>query len=376
MTLEQRVEKPRRRAFPLLAKRLLLSLSSVLFALLVLECVFRLVHTDDLYPPPRKDVFIPLPGCPLTYVDFGFVPLARIRSTYPDNPRGYFDGGNAIDHDFNTAGWRDTEHAEKKPQGTYRILGLGDSFLFGQGVRFEDICLTRLARRLAARSPPGSTVEAINTGVFGFNTANERSLLRERGRAYDPDLVIVHFVPNDVERQLVLSSERPQVNFWIQHLPTSMEPDWLSQHSKLWGWARQRYLSHTQAQGYIESSLANYAASSAKWEFCRAALTEIKQICEREDCRLLIVIFPFFYDLDDDYPFQPIHDDVIAHCTQTGMHVLDLLEHFRGCEGPELWVHRVDPHPNEIAHRIAAEAMLEYFEEHASEFPGLPLGGR
>jgi len=364
----------RRRAVPLLVKRLLLSLGAILLALLVLEGVFRLAGTDDPYPPPRSDVVIPLPGCTGKTVRFGFIPLARIRSTYPDNPRGYFDAGNAIDHDFNSVGWRDTEHAERKPKDTYRILGLGDSYLYGQGVRFEDVCLTRLARRLAATSPRGIQVEAINAGMSGYNTADERDLLLERGLAYNPDLVIVHFVPNDVERHLLLFSEKPQVEFWVQYLSTYMEADRLSEYSMFWGWARQRYLRKTQAQAYIETSLANYAEDSAKWEFCREALTDMKRTCDRWGFKLLIVIFPFLCDLGDDYPFRPIHDQVSAHARQIGTHVLDLREHFRRREAPELWVHRVDPHPNEIAHGLAADAILDYLEEHASEFPGLPLG--
>jgi hypothetical protein len=364
-----------RRAVPLLAKRLLLSLGSVFFALLVLECALRLAGTDP-YPPPRSDVVIPLRGCRGKAVRLGFIPLARIRSTYPDNPRGYFDAGNTIDHDFNSVGWRDTEHAEEKPKNTYRILGLGDSYLYGQGVRFEDICLTRLARRLTAASTRGIKTEAINAGLSGYNTANERDLLLQRGLAYDPDLVIVHFVPNDVERNLLLFSDKAQVEFWVQYLSTYMEPDRLSKYSTLWGWARQRYLRHTRAQAYIEESLTNYAKDGAKWGFCREALTDIRRTCDRWGLKLLIVIFPFLCDLGDDYPFRSIHEQVDVHCRQTGTHVLDLLEHFRGRDGAELWVHRVDPHPNEIAHWLAADAILDYLEEHASEFPGLPLATR
>ena len=137
-----------------MVKRLLLSLCSTLLVLMVLEIVARLVCEDDLYPPPREDVASPLPGCRGQPVPFGFIPLARIRSVYPDDPRGYFDEGNVIDHDFNRAGWRDTEHTLAKPPNTYRILGLGDSYLFGQGVRFEDICLARRSLRPTLRRCP------------------------------------------------------------------------------------------------------------------------------------------------------------------------------------------------------------------------------
>jgi lysophospholipase L1-like esterase len=358
----------------LLVKRLLLSLCSTLLVLMVLEIVARLVCEDDLYPPPREDVASPLPGCRGQHVPFGFIPLARISSVYPDDPRGYFDEGNVINHDFNSAGWRDREHTLAKPPNTYRILGLGDSYLYGQGVRFEDICLTRLGGRMAAEGRPGISIEAINAGLSGMNTANERDLLLERGLRYDPDLVIVHFVLNDVEPKLMLFSERPQVEFWIQYLSTYQEPDWLSEYSTLWGWARQRYLLLTRSNAYIDSCLENYFEDGSKWEFCRDALSDITRICRERDIGLLVVIFPFLCDLDDDYPFRRIHDQVSTHCDSTGVQVLDLFETFRGRDAQDLWVHRVDPHPNETAHRLAAEAIFDFLEEQASHFPGLPLG--
>ena len=36
----------------------------------------------------------------------------------------------------------------------------------------------------------------------------------------------------------------------------------------------------------------------------------------------------------------------------------ELLETFRGRRSAELWVHPVDHHPNEVAHRLAAEALV------------------
>jgi hypothetical protein len=42
------------------------------------------------------------------------------------------------------------------------------------------------------------------------------------------------------------------------------------------------------------------------------------------------------------------------------MHVLDLLPSFGEHEGPELWVHPSNQHPNEIGHQIAGEALWRF----------------
>ena len=72
------------------------------------------------------------------------------------------------------------------------------------------------------------------------------------------------------------------------------------------------------------------------------------------------MIFPFFHELDGEYPFQVIHDVVQAYCVSAGIPVLDLRDRYSRYRGPELWVHETDQHPNEIAHEIAAGATTEY----------------
>ena len=42
------------------------------------------------------------------------------------------------------------------------------------------------------------------------------------------------------------------------------------------------------------------------------------------------------------------------------MYVLDLQPAFAGHDGPELWVHPTNQHPNEIGHRIAGTALYEF----------------
>jgi hypothetical protein len=43
--------------------------------------------------------------------------------------------------------------------------------------------------------------------------------------------------------------------------------------------------------------------------------------------------------------------------------VLDLFDAFRGRDGPSLWVHPTNQHPNEEAHAIAAEALGRFLRE-------------
>ncbi|HZN39604.1 MAG TPA: SGNH/GDSL hydrolase family protein [Planctomycetota bacterium] len=111
---------------------------------------------------------------------------------------------------INADGFRGPARPKTKPERGYRIVGLGDSVLFGWGVPFEDCGLYRL-EQLVQRALPESVVEAIDTAVPGYNTAMEAQVLRDKGLAYSPDLVIVDFVGNDFDLPNYLWE---QPNYW------------------------------------------------------------------------------------------------------------------------------------------------------------------
>ena len=201
-------------------KKLGIALVSLALSLLVVELTFRAAGVRIEYYGPRVDRLMTREGFTKRIDDYGHVPFSTVRSTYSDK---------TINHVHNSVGWRDVEHDQKKPAGTRRILGLGDSYLWGQGVQREDICLTRLGEMLDA--------ETINTAMSNRDTVHERNVLVHRGLAYDPDRVIVHFVPNDVD-PAVQRYGSPRIDFYDNYTAHLQSRDRLSRWS--WAWARAR----------------------------------------------------------------------------------------------------------------------------------------
>jgi len=113
-------------------------------------------------------------------------------------------GRSATDeYDFefrhNRRGFRDEDHILTKPAGVFRILGLGDSFTYGAGADYEETYLRRLEKRLnQGRHGGATTCEVIKCGIPRFFPEPERILLEHEGLEYDPDLILVAFVPNDI----------------------------------------------------------------------------------------------------------------------------------------------------------------------------------
>ena len=126
-------------------------------------------------------------GGPLTRRDAELGWTLRPDVAWPDAPASWENGLST-----NAAGFRDAPHAEEKAPGAYRVVVLGDSFVFGSGVPQDAI----LTRRLAARLGPG--FEIVNLGVPGYGTDQELLTLRRWGRKLSPDLVLLGFFWNDL----------------------------------------------------------------------------------------------------------------------------------------------------------------------------------
>jgi lysophospholipase L1-like esterase len=110
----------------------------------------------------------------------------------------------------NSQGLRERELGPKAP-GTFRVLVLGDSFVFGQGVDAE-LAFPRLLESELAKYRPDIKTQVINAGVPGYGTDQEFALLQELGWSYSPDLVIVNmFAGNDVNDNLIGGKERRSV---------------------------------------------------------------------------------------------------------------------------------------------------------------------
>ncbi len=102
----------------------------------------------------------------------------------PESPR------NGLVFATNSHGQRDVERSLQKSGP--RILLLGDSVVQGIRTPLEQTISRQLERLLSLQG-----VEVLNFGVSGYNTRAEAELFAVRGRAFDPDLVLLLFVSND-----------------------------------------------------------------------------------------------------------------------------------------------------------------------------------
>lgn len=300
-------------------------------------------------------------------VDMGeYVPGTVFRTVYDSNPRGYFDPDNGVLSEINSLGLRGPEVSEQKTTGTFRILGIGDSFTYGAGVRDEDTFLRRLERSLNAKG--AGPVEVLNAGVEGYNTRDEIITLEHRWLALAPDLILIGFYLNDCYSDFTFLNRGEVQGIYRP------KPPGLAQVSYLWDYIQHSWAVYRESRDIRKNYYGSLTFANAKeflenpgdkkvdWGASRQALARAAEISKETGIPVAVVIFPEIHDLDDSYPFRAVHEYVAETCRSVGLPVLDLFEAFRGRKDSELWVHPADHHPNEIGHAIAAEAIERFLQ--------------
>ena len=113
------------------------------------------------------------------------------RASEPDVPYtlnpgfdGWVKGARVT---INSLGLRDSEWVPGRRTDKRRILTLGTSVTFGEGVPIEQTFSRQMARMLEIEGIP---VEPLNFGVEGFVLGASQALLEVRGLAFYPDVVV------------------------------------------------------------------------------------------------------------------------------------------------------------------------------------------
>ena len=94
----------------------------------------------------------------------------------------------------NEHGFRGDDWPVAKGSSTLRVVGIGDSVMFGWGVDGAATYMTRLERMLQI---PGKTVEVLNCAVPGYNTSQEVATLEQRCLRFEPDVILIGYCTND-----------------------------------------------------------------------------------------------------------------------------------------------------------------------------------
>jgi lysophospholipase L1-like esterase len=271
-----------------------------------------------------------------------------------------------LDYDRNIYNLRGPAYDYDKPEGTRRVLVLGDSFTFGLGVQDDDATFARILERelTASAIGDGGPVEVLNGGIIGSLTDLWVELWDAAKDPFAPDVVLIVFFLRDG----TLATSIPAFFDDIRDEVAERNAESiLYQSSYAYRTLRDARDGAAIRANYTAEFQAAYfgdESQTAEWVRARANLRRLHADARARSVPFGFAVFPVLAGLrGDDYPFQGICDLLADFASDEGMAVHALLPDFRGLAGPDLWVSALDQHPNEEAHRIAARSLLPFVAE-------------
>ena len=278
--------------------------------------------------------------------------------------RGRFLGAEVS---INSLGMRDGEREPVKRPGTFRIVGLGDSLMFGWGVRQEETFLALLEEQLNAHFS-GRRFEVWNLAVPGYNSVQEAETFVVKADAIGPDLVIVNWVGNDMDLPTFLA-ERPDV--WS--LRKSFLLELVRRRWKAWRRKRLSSFGLIPVEFDKHSFLPKLRAEEVPERYrpllgtdnMLQALDRLAGLARKHGIRP-VVLFDWNSPQADPARAEshdPSRTAVKRWCAERGYLVIDteervlryLQEHH--LDTSALWLSSSDPHPSVLRHRLIAEEL-------------------
>ncbi len=238
---------------------------------------------------------------------------------------------------INAKGVRGPEVDYRRTPGTRRVLYLGDSVTFGYRLAsykssypYQVESILEQTRRIE--------VETINAGVGGYSPWQYLRYLESEGVQYEPDLVVVGFVLNDVTEKLNLK------RFGGTGVGRQLSQSYFSLHERLkhnsgiYGTmvriaTRLRLGGDPQAAAtaHEQMQVEDLARSPQRddvrkaWGLTIESLTRIANFCKDKNLPLVIVAFPYTFQFEDPAGLSAPQETLATFARNRGIPCLDLL---------------------------------------------------
>ena len=327
-------------------KKLAFSLGAMVglgFALLIVgELGWRLAYgiPITLFPselPPATTTGAIAPAEDGGVTDFGSIHYYEIfhESENPIlgyEPRPGFSRGAVT---INTHGMREREIPREKPTGIRRVAVLGDSIVWGHGIRIDETLPRQLEGMLNAEDRVRDRWEVLNFGVSGYSLQQEVELYESKASAFSPDVVVLVLSVND-------------------HLYSSVEGDFFDQRAS--GLLQRSFLLERLGLG-LDMALHRWAGIPVER---LERLVDVERHLQRireltEGLGLLVVVMPALQRLDS-YPREHL-EIMLGPARALGIPAVTPLDALAERRAEAIGVDHI--HPSRLGNAVAARATLD-----------------
>lgn len=257
------------------------------------------------------------------------------------------------------------EFPKTKNAHTVRIAGVGDSVMSSFGVTAKDTYLSVLDELLNNTYQNTPTVEILNFAVPGYNTAIELNVIKQKILPYQPDMIILGYVANDIDLPNFVRTRIKSTSYLayaIQKIASTFQPNTPSQvlgietdiHNSPWDETARGFLNNP------DKIPQEYAYMVGLENFFKL-MQEIADITINR--HIPVVVLANYLD----------RYEIKSKLTTMGFHVFDVWASSEKLMIDQniLYEQAVldypgDQHLNNVGHRIWGETLYSYL--HSSEF--------
>lgn len=239
---------------------------------------------------------------------------------------------------INDYGHHDDDFPRKKLHDEFRGIILGDSIAMGHGVTREETFSTQLEALLAASRTKYNRFQIINTGVQGYSTFQEYHML-ERSLIFEPRFIAIGFCMNDVTEPFVVNRNFGGVG--VDYHGVMQTSNFLAGYlvnETGYGRLLQKWRSRTRSKAveqrwsihsikYLASHPTSDPETADLWSATLTHLQSIYDIAKRNNIEVVLLIFPYTFQLMDD-GFKIPQRVLIDHARQAGATVMDFTQIF------------------------------------------------
>ncbi len=320
----------------------------------------------------------------------------RINPTFlfPDQSYNRWRGkphDQVLGFTLNSRGFKDREYPLEKPDGSYRIIAIGDSFNFGI-VPHQYNYLTVLEEKLTQQN---QQIELINMGIPGMGPRDYLSLLLNEGLEFQPDMLLLSFyIGNDfMDNQFKANERRWEISYVASFLRSLIKLQ--TEYEGLGADPNLVYIDDAPTrtdESYLKDTrnksnmfVRNPADDIFKGYFQDAMndLLKIQAICDYRNIKLVVVIIPDEVQVDQNLQativemFDPNDPDKLDFRLPNRMlheafennniEYIDLMDEFIAASSQTRLYKPNDTHWNIAGNQFAAEVLFQKIYERYSQ---------
>lgn len=277
---------------------------------------------------------------------------SRVMNTgygfYINRPGDKYTMRRGVAIHINREGFRGKDFSVDKPDNTIRVLCVGDSMVFGWDAP-ENSIFSVVLQKMARND--GFPCEVINASACSWNTVMEYDFLDHRGKLYDPDVLLLLVVGNDL---LTPKNSPRRRSSQFEHI---LKGNTGIRHSYL-----VRACLHFENKFLAGSDfLREHERNPKISDENIAAMREIISLCKTQNIRPLIFLG---VTGDGSSPFDQMYCRLYSdELKQQGVVAHKCEVHFSG----RFRISLSDPHPSAIGHERIAQSMYPYLRSILTE---------